>query len=73
MPEPAADKVWVVVRVPKGSRSPDEVSIHKGFYDRRAAELICDILNRQNENPQDEFRVLEMPRFRTKTGPPEGP
>ncbi len=60
----AIEKVWVVVRVRKGSTSLDDASLHTGFTDPRPAHLICDILNDQHQNSKDEFRVVEMPRPR---------
>lgn len=56
------EKVWVVVRVPKGSTSVGEASVHTGFTDPRPAHLICDILNEQHRQSAYEYRVLEMPR-----------
>lgn len=58
------EKVWVVVRVKKGSTSLADASLHTGFTDPRPAHLICDILNDQHHNSEDEFRVVEMPRPR---------
>ncbi|MGH8248859.1 MAG: hypothetical protein ACREUU_20820, partial [Gammaproteobacteria bacterium] len=60
------EKVWVVIRVPKGSEAPEEASIHTGFVTPGPAYLLRDILNDKNQEPRYEFRVLEMPRFKVK-------
>lgn len=67
--ESALENVWVVVRVRKGSTSPEEVSVHTGFTDPRPAHLLCDILNDKHPDSSEEFRVLEMPRFRVLRSP----
>ncbi len=59
-----ADIVWVVVRLLKGSNSPEDASLHTGFLEANPAYLLCDILNEKNRDERYEFRVLEMPRMR---------
>ncbi len=68
MPSAEVEKAWVVVRVARGSPRPANGGVvHFGFIDPRPAELLCDILNSQNADPEFEFRVLEMPPLRIST------
>ncbi len=69
MPDSPNQPVWVVVRVRRGSTSPEDASLHTGFTDPLPANLLCDILNDKSQNAPFEFRVLEMPRFRVVTHP----
>ncbi len=55
------ERVWVVVRVPRGATSADGATVHSGFTQPHPAHLVCDLLNDENRDSSDEFRVLEMP------------